>query len=432
MIIQHLFVLSLLVDFYKSEGQNKHKNQQLATKVQDKALPLPSTGEISAATRHPNNGANGAPDVILLFLGNHRHRHWWILHCPTVKSYGSETPSIGGKRAGSPGPGNQSGGRKKRSGQEINNWNNGKGNKGNGQGPGKNKRGFGPNQLCTKKLACLFYKLDDQGFHCCIGFNFSRWSDVLQHLKRKHLIEGDHCPKCREEFEGELAEADKDEHIRQDTCVERTVIDTGLLLQDEYDDLNGLHGTHEEKWYKAWGKLFGDHPAPDSPFSGPRDYSTVKREIAIILQLYRRDILARPEDDTTSNTLDAILRLLPNPIATSNSLVQDDAQDVVAPSALTQISLVQDVPSGHDPTPWLNTIEPYRPSPGELYGQPQISMMEARPLASPEMPNGVLWTQPLEETALLVDEDEIFRQWMNCPEDGQYTEEFDNIGHTLE
>ncbi|PNP76218.1 hypothetical protein FNYG_10507 [Fusarium nygamai] len=435
LLIQHLCNLSLPADFYKSKGPSKNKNQQVATKVQDEDLPLSSTGGISAATRHSNNGANGAPDVVLLFLGNHRHRHWWILHCPTVESYGSETPSIGDKRAGSPGSGNQSGGRKKRSDREINDRNNGKGNKGNGQGSGKKKRGFGPDQPFTK-LACLFFKLDPQEFQRCIKFKFSRWGDVLQHLKRNHLIEGDHCPKCRKEFEGEFAEADKDEHIRQDTCVEKTALDTGLLLQNEYDDLNGLHGTPEEKWLKAWEKLFGDHPAPYSPFFETVDCrperlpSTMARELSIILQSYRRDTLARPEVDTTPVVMDAVLRLF-HPIPTPHSLVRREPQAVLVPST----PRVEDMPPSLDSEPWPDTMEPFRDITGDSYDQLDLS---TGTFASQAVSDALFLPELSRELsgsdAVLYDEDENLDQWINHPEEGRYFnfEELDNNGQTLE
>ncbi|KAG4277136.1 hypothetical protein FPRO04_07434 [Fusarium proliferatum] len=437
LLIQHLCVLSLVADFYKSEGLSKEKSQQVATKVQDKDSPLPSTGEISAATRYCNNGANGAPSVVVLLSGNRRHSHWWILYCPTLESYGSEAPNIGDKRAGSPGSGNQSGKKKQRSDQQNNGQDGGRGSKGNGQGPGKNKNGSCLFQPFTKKLACLFFKLDPRKYQCCAGYKITEWGRLLQHLKRKHIIRRDHCPKCRQQFEGENAEAEKDDHIRQDTCVEQTVLDTGLLLQHEYDDLAGLHGTHEDKWFKAWEKLFGEHPAPYSPYFETVDcilevqHSAIERELPDILQSFRRDTLARPEVDTTSAAMDAIMRVLRNPVPPSNSLIHEEAQAVLAPSAPTQIPWFPDIPPSHDPEPWPDTMEPFRPDTGDLYDQPTITTMETAPFGSLDMSNEVLWSQPLEEPAVFVDVDEIFRRWMNHPDDGHYFEELEDNGHAI-
>ncbi|KAF5622319.1 hypothetical protein F52700_10582 [Fusarium sp. NRRL 52700] len=435
-IIQQLIVLSIIADFYKSEESSKIQKQEVATKVQDKALSLPSTGEIGAATRHYNNGANGAPDVVLLAPGGRRHLHWWFLYCPTLESYGSEAPSAGYKRASSPGSSNQSGEKKQRSDQQKNGGNDGKGNKGNDQGPGQRKRGFGPDQPFIKKLTCLFFKLDPRKYQCCAGYDLTKWDHVLQHLKRMHIIRRDHCPKCRKEFGGELAEAQKNEHVRQDTCAEKTALGTGLLLQDEYDDLAGLHGTHEEKWFKAWKKMFGEHPVPSSPFFETVDcilevqHSTLERELPAILRSFRRD--SRPEADATSATIDDILSLLRNPIPRSHSLVHQEPQAALPHSALAQISLVQDMPFSHDSEPWLDATEPFRPWTGDFYDQSNISTMEAGPFGLQDMSNEALWSQALEEPPVSIDVNEIFHQWMNCADDGQYFEEFDNSGHTLD
>lgn len=438
-IIQQLCILSLVADLYKSEGPSNNKSQQGAAKVQDKNSTLPSTGEISAATRHCKNGRpNGAPSVVVLFSGNRRHSHWWILYCPTLESYGSEGPGIGDKRAGSPGSGNQSGEKKQRSDQQNNGRDDGKGNKGDGQGSGKKKRGFGPHQPFIKKLACLFFKLDPRKYQCCAGYDLTKWDHVLQHLKRMHIIRRDHCPKCRKEFGGEFAEAEKNEHIRQDSCAENTALGTGLLLQDEYDDLAGLHGTHEEKWFKAWKKLFGEHPVPHSAFFETVDcilevqHSTLERELPNILQSFRRATLAMPEGDTTSATMDAILSLLRNSISTSNSLRHEEAQAVLAPAAPTQIPWFPDIPHSHDPEPWPDTIEPLRPRTGDSYDQPDLSAMEARPFGLQDISNEAFWPQLLEEPPVFGDGEEMFRRWMNYPDDGQHFEELGTSGHTLD
>ncbi|KAF5575618.1 hypothetical protein FPCIR_13036 [Fusarium pseudocircinatum] len=415
MIIQHLCVLSLLVDFYKSEGQNKHKSQQLATKVRDEALPLPPTGEISAATRHYNAGANSALNVVLLFPGKHRHCQWWILYCPTQESFGSEAPSIRDKRAGSPGSGNQSGQKKKGSGRENNDRGNGKGGKGNGQSPGKKNRRFGSHQPFTKQLACLFFKLDPRKYQCCAGYKITEWDRLLQHLKRQHLIEGEHCPKCREEFCGEDAETEKNEHIRQDTCVAETALETGLLVETEYEALNGLHGTHEEKWYEAWRKLFGEQTAPYSPYFETVNclldvqQSTMERELPTILQSFRRDALTRPE------AIGAILRLLRNPITASDPHLQEEHQDVSAP--WTPAPLAPDMPH---PETWLNT--------GDLPDPPDMSDMETGHFEY--LLHGMLWPQPLEEPPASFNEDEVFRQLTHYPDDGEYFGELGNSGQT--
>ncbi|KAG7411047.1 hypothetical protein Forpe1208_v009742 [Fusarium oxysporum f. sp. rapae] len=310
------------------------------------------------------------------------------------------------------------------------------------QGPGKKKRGFGPQQLFIKKLACLFYKLDPQKYQCCAGYNLTKWDHVLQHLKRIHLFQEEHCPNCREEFKGEFAEAEKNAHILQDACEKKTPLQTGLLLEEEYNDLTGLHGSHEEKWYKAWKKLFGEHPAPYSPFIETLEsmlevqYSTLERELPSLLQSFLHDAMVRPEDDSTSATVNAILRLIRNPFPTSSSLVHGEPQAELAPSTLRQLPEVQDMPPSHDPEPSPDTRESFRPSTGDLYGQPDISTIDAGPLASQDVLDELPWPQPSEESSILnpvfLGEDEYFDQWINYLGDGQYFEELDNSGHTLE
>ncbi|EMT73630.1 hypothetical protein ACKRZS_003449 [Fusarium odoratissimum] len=441
-LIQQLCILSLFADSCKPEGRNQNKNQEVATKVQDEASPLPSEGQISAATRHYNNGANGDPNAVVQFPGNRRHRHWWFLHCLTLESYGSEPPSFGYKRVGSPGSGNQSGEKKQRSNRENNDRNDGKGNKGNGQGPGKKKRGFGPQQPFIKKLACLFFKLDPQKYQCCAGYNLIKWDHVLQHLKRIHLIQGEHCPNCRKEFEGEFAEAEKNAHILQDACEKKTLLETGLLLEEEYNDLTGLHGSHEEKWYKAWKKLFGEHPAPYSPFIETLEsmlevqYSTLERELPSLLQSFLRNAMVRPDGDSTSATTNAILRLIRNPLPTSSSIVHGEPQAGLAPSTLGQLPEVHDIPPSHDPEPSPNPGESFRPNTDDIYAQPDVSTMETRPFASQDIPDELLWPQPSEESSIFdpvfFGEDEYFDQWINCLGGGQYFEGLGNSGPTLE
>ncbi|EGU74124.1 hypothetical protein FOPG_16203 [Fusarium oxysporum f. sp. conglutinans race 2 54008] len=441
-LIQQLCILSLFADFYKPEGRNKNKNQQVATKVQDEVLPLPSKGQISAATRHFDIGANDGPNAVVLFPGNCRHYRWRFLHCLTLESYGSEPPSFGYKRVGSPASGNQSGEKKQRSNRENNDRNDGKGNKGNGQGPGKKKRGFGPQQPFIKKLACLFFKLDPQKYQCCAGYNLTKWDHVLQHLKRIHLIQGEHCPNCRKEFEGQFAEAEKNAHILQDACEKKTPLETGLLLEEEYNDLTGLHGSHEEKWYKAWKKLFGEHPASYSPFIETLEsmlevqYSTLERELPSLLQSFLRDAMVRPDGDSTSATTNAILRLIRNPLPTSSSIVHGEPQAGLAPSTLGQLPEVHDIPPSHDPEPSPNTGESFRPSTGDIYAQPDISTMDTGPFASQDILDELLWPQPSEESSIFdpvfFGEDEYFDQWINCLGDGQYFEGLGNSGPTLE
>ncbi|KAF5548553.1 hypothetical protein FPHYL_9884 [Fusarium phyllophilum] len=424
-LIQQLYFLRLFADFDKPIGRYENKPHEVALKVQDEALPMPSRGEVSAATRHWSKEANGARAA-----RHGRHCHWLFLHRFTLECHGSEPPSFGYKRVGSPSSGNQSGEKKQRPDEEHND---GKNNRVQKQSPGKKKRGFGPQQPFIKKLACLFYKLDPQEYQCCVGYSLTKWDHVLQHVKRRHLVKGEHCPDCREEFEGEFAEAEKNEHILLGTCEKKTALETGLLLEEEYNDLTGLHGSHEEKWFKAWVKLFGEHPAPYSPFIETLEsmleaqYSTLERELPSLLQSFLRDSMSRPEGDSTSATTNAILRLIRNPIPSSSPPGQRESQSVLALSTLGQSLGAQDLPPNRDPDPLPNIREPSGPIIGASYDHLHISPMETAPFASQDINvDELLWPQPFEDSStldsVLFGEDEYFDQWINYLDEGQYFE----------
>ncbi|EXA32562.1 hypothetical protein FOVG_16246 [Fusarium oxysporum f. sp. pisi HDV247] len=379
--LQQLCVLSLYAEFCETVGSNRNKAQEAVGKVHKEALPLPAKGQINAAIRHYNNGANGASNAVVLFPRNVVHCQGPVLHCLTLESSSSQPSGFGYKRVHSPGSANQSGEKKQRSGQQ-NNDNQGRDNKGNGQGPAKKKRGFGPQQPSGKKFACLFYKLDSGKYECCAGYNLTRWDHVLQHLKRIHLIQEEHCPKCREEFEGEFAEHHKNQHIRRNTCKERTAMDTGLLLEDEYNGLTGLHGSHEEKWREAWKKLFARHPAPYSPFIESLESvldaqcNTLERELPSLLQSFLHDASVGPGTVSAAGTINAILRLVRNPMPVSTSLANGEPQTEFATPMLGPSSRAHEIPPCRTPEPPASTAEPFGPSTDAVYAQPIIPTME--------------------------------------------------------
>ncbi|KAF4944689.1 hypothetical protein FGADI_12511 [Fusarium gaditjirri] len=326
--LQHLCVLSLYADFCKTLNGNRNNAHEAVSKVHKEGFPLPARGQINAAIRHYYNGVNGASNKAVLFPRSVVHCQWPFFHCLTLEPSYSQPPGFGYKRGGSPGSANQSGGKKQRSGQQNNSGNNGNGDKGNGQGPSKKKQGFGPQQPSGKKLACLFYKLDSGKYDCCVGYNFTKWDHVFQHLKRKHLIKGEHCPICREQFEGEFAEIDKNAHGSEDTCQEITAMESGKLLDEEYHDLSGQHGSHEEKWYKAWRKLFGERPAPYSPFiESPESLlemrcDALERELPYLLVRFLHEASTGRGNESIPVTTEAILSVVRGPTSAPNTLGQ--------------------------------------------------------------------------------------------------------------
>lgn len=86
---------------------------------------------------------------------------------------------------------------------------------------------------------------------------------MLQHLKRTHLAEEDHCPKCRRSFSSETL---KNEHICLGNCQLVSITRSGVLLEEDYGNLKYIRkNSDKDKWKEAWRRLFPDLPTP-SPF----------------------------------------------------------------------------------------------------------------------------------------------------------------------
>ncbi|KAF9768228.1 hypothetical protein IL306_014495 [Fusarium sp. DS 682] len=369
----------------------------------------------STTIQHNDSGASGTSKVNLTISGSLEHCIWPFLHRLTL-SPGSEQSGFGCKRLGSPGAGKQSGEKKQKPGQGNHGNNPGKdkkGIKGNGQGPGRKKRGFGPEKPNGRRLACLFYKYDPGEYECCAGYNLTKWDHVLQHLKRIHLLEEEHCSECRTEFYGEDAETNKDQHIREATCQKRTAIETGLLIEAEYNDLTGLgQGSHEEKWFRAWDKLFRGYQPPDTPFLETPESLLEARcnmlqvELPGLLQSFVRDTSS--DSDRISNMTNAILRLIRNPTSESRSLGQEE--NLNEPSPLSSRLLL----SGDD----INARQDLEPSqPIQHTSEPLWPIVDDMNQDLPDFfdPTTVLIYPTLNQTGL----DELNQQSLGIPLLGQ-------------
>ncbi|KAM0202049.1 hypothetical protein ACHAQI_010982 [Fusarium lateritium] len=160
--------------------------------------------------------------------------------------------------------------------------------------PGGARRAFctEDQEATVKRFACLFQKFNPAEYDSCASFILNSWDRVLQHLKRKHLLHGEYCPVCRKEFRGESSVGDKNEHIRAG-CVPTTAIETGRLIQKEYDDLTGVGpGDQVKKWLKGWTILFHGYPEPPSPFAETlleANCNLVRGRIQEIVQLFRHN-----------------------------------------------------------------------------------------------------------------------------------------------
>ncbi|KAF4446596.1 serine/threonine protein kinase [Fusarium austroafricanum] len=117
----------------------------------------------------------------------------------------------------------------------------------------------------AKGVPCFLCQLKDPvNFHS--GRNFKRWSDILIHINRTHLLKNEHCALCRIEFKGQQAQEMKNEHLRNASCQPASIIEKGKMLPSEYEKLKGLPGSLEEKWFGACGLLFPRQVLPTSPW----------------------------------------------------------------------------------------------------------------------------------------------------------------------
>ncbi|KAF4457345.1 hypothetical protein F53441_674 [Fusarium austroafricanum] len=134
---------------------------------------------------------------------------------------------------------------------------------------------------------CPFCKLDPHRYERCRRHLFTRLSDVIQHIKRQHLlverrIGGGagvqpeiitlYCTRCRCLFYGVGAENRRRVHLAERIqCQIVNIEHSGVLLPREFDDLRTelrLYVRHDEtyKWYIIWDVCFPGKTRPASPY----------------------------------------------------------------------------------------------------------------------------------------------------------------------
>ncbi|KAH6962426.1 hypothetical protein BKA56DRAFT_679234 [Ilyonectria sp. MPI-CAGE-AT-0026] len=183
-------------------------------------------------------------------------------------------PSTSGpKRRNSGGGDDQGRGKKSRSENHNDNTpsgGDGAGGDGNGGGnPEENDISNTPgNTPPPKHFACPFYKLDPEKHKKrCAHPVLTSWSRVFQHINRVHVPKLEHCPKCRLTFPGKNGENLKNAHCRLSSCQRADILQTGILLAEEYNKLKNIRAKSDvEKWIEGWHRLFPHLEAP-WPFS---------------------------------------------------------------------------------------------------------------------------------------------------------------------
>lgn len=84
-------------------------------------------------------------------------------------------------------------------------------------------------------------------------------------------MDGTFCARCRQVWgHSRNMEELRDEHIIQNACQERTAIETGGLLPDEYGVLKYSRGHNDsDKWFRGFRHLFPSIECPPTPFLEP-------------------------------------------------------------------------------------------------------------------------------------------------------------------
>ncbi|KAF5975628.1 ankyrin protein 3 [Fusarium bulbicola] len=134
-------------------------------------------------------------------------------------------------------------------------------------------------------FSCPFEKYDQARYADCRGCRLSRISDVMQHIRRRHVLTDNvpeshpnitldniwvYCTWCRQEFQGQDAEKRLHDHTLACKASERpaTIEETGVLVPKEFYDLKSevmWASGPAARWEAIWQKCFPMTPPP-SPY----------------------------------------------------------------------------------------------------------------------------------------------------------------------
>ncbi|CEI63182.1 hypothetical protein FVEN_g279 [Fusarium venenatum] len=124
-----------------------------------------------------------------------------------------------------------------------------------------------------QRYACPLHKLNPSKYQSCEHYQLTNWYHTYQHLNRVHSLGTDikrltYCPNCRVLFKGKTAKMEFHLHVRAGDCQTASIMETGMLLPEEYMKLARLGGgmSNEERWYAAWKKLFPSLMIPSSAY----------------------------------------------------------------------------------------------------------------------------------------------------------------------
>ncbi|KAM3478086.1 hypothetical protein MY5147_002373 [Beauveria neobassiana] len=123
----------------------------------------------------------------------------------------------------------------------------------------------------SRCLACPFYKFDPaRHFDCYRKYQFMRYSDVKQHILRRHSLGTLYCSNCWRTWKNnELLLWQS--HVAQIPACQFVPEPESLRPQEATAllELDVATLSQYEKWYRMWDLLFIDHQRPPSPYVEP-------------------------------------------------------------------------------------------------------------------------------------------------------------------
>ncbi|KAH7227084.1 uncharacterized protein BKA55DRAFT_211971 [Fusarium redolens] len=174
---------------------------------------------------------------------------------------------------------------KRRRYQDLN-TNSGQNNEENGRVDQRDGPKYPHTKVPILSFECPFCKLDPHRYDECRGRRLTRLSDVIQHIKRQHLLAEVrlgfetvlpedvilYCARCRCLFHGIGAEHRRRGHLTEGIqCQIANIEQTGVLLLREFEELRTelrVYPRHSEtfRWYIMWDRCFPGKPRPLSPY----------------------------------------------------------------------------------------------------------------------------------------------------------------------
>lgn len=116
-------------------------------------------------------------------------------------------------------------------------------------------------------FACPWYKFDPaKYFRCYKRYSLKRFSDVKQHITRRHTLAPLYCSRCWTSFE--MDEDDEfTEHMAQGNCTGEPLPECLLPHESARLQQSDFGRTEDaSRWYSVWDLLFPGHPRPASPY----------------------------------------------------------------------------------------------------------------------------------------------------------------------